>query len=254
MFDVQEVSVSFQGNMILHNLSFRIRSGETLTVVGPNGAGKSTLLKVFLRIYPPQSGRITVHEHPLSSLSRKELARLVGYVPQNLNQELPFTVKQFLEFSHYPYSDQNGSILRDRIHRPIQMTGIESILNRRMETLSGGELRKAYVAGALAQNTDVLLLDEPTTFLDPQYKGEILDIFTRLNEEEDRTVVIVTHDLNEVVKRGDRVLGLKEGEKQVLCQTDQFFEKDVLKRMYGVSFQCQDVPGRKVPFVSIGHP
>lgn len=241
MIEFVDVSVNLGEQSVLKNLSFRIQAGETLCLVGHNGSGKSTLLKLLIRQFQNQNGDIYVKDTPLSDLSQKALARTIGYVPQNPPKSVPFTVKEFLKMGRFPYQNWQEPD-EETIRSAARTAEIQHLFDRRIQTLSGGELRKIYIAGALVQEPDLLLFDEPTTFLDPRYKHEVLKIIQHVCDEENKSVLVVTHDLNEVVPWGDRILALKDGQKQFLGTPDSFYDANLLEELYGEPFQFAELP------------
>lgn len=216
MLRTEKFSFSFSGPPTLDDLSFEVAAGEYLSIIGPNGAGKSTLLKCLLRLHDRgrAEGLISVKGRPLSDYGQKELARIISYVPQAGGWIPPFTVTELLRLSRFPYatstSGLNASDLK-AVDRALELTGLASMAGRYLKTLSGGERQKAYLAAALAQETEVMLLDEPASFLDPRHAADLSALLRNLNQKEGLTMVTVTHDLNHPLMSGGRVLVLKSG-------------------------------------------
>jgi len=243
---------SVDGKVILRDVSFEVAPGEYVTIVGPNGAGKSTLLKCLMRILRGGAGRIEVAGRPLQSYTQRQLARRIGYVPQADGRTAPFTVEQFVLLSRYPYlSPFSAASRRDRqaVHAALETTDTMELAGRRMETLSGGERQLVYIAAALAQEADILLLDEPTTFLDYRHQTAIRRVLSRANQQHRVTILAVSHDVSAAALESHRILGLCAG-KIVFCGTpEQLMRPEILRRIYHTEFLLVDHPQSPLPVV-----
>jgi iron complex transport system ATP-binding protein len=236
---VEDFSCRIGEREILCRLSFSVAPGEFVCLVGPNGAGKSTLLKCLHRIRTGAGGRIEIAGRPLADYTQKELARLQGYVPQADGRYLPFTAGEFVLMGRYPHLSPFASVReadRRAVAEALQQTGTAALAERWMGSLSGGERQKVLIAAALAQEASVLLLDEPTTFLDPCHQTEILHILRAVNRERRVTVLAVTHDLNVAALLSDRVLALKAGCLAFQGSAAELMRNDVLRRIYDKDF------------------
>ncbi len=218
VIEVENLAFSLKGASgdaaILKGLSFSVAAGEYISVIGPNGAGKSTLLKCLVGVNSAWSGSVRINGGPVNRYTRRELARFISYVPQTNDHLVPFTVKEFVSMGRYPYLgpfSALGKEDRNAVGNALEVTGMKEFAARGISTLSGGERQKALIAGALAQAADIMLLDEPTTFLDPKQRHEIVRILKRINREEGTTVVAVTHDINTAALFSNGILALKEG-------------------------------------------
>jgi iron complex transport system ATP-binding protein len=241
---------------ILRGVSFSVRSGEYLSIIGPNGAGKTTLLRCLDRILTGGSGRIEVFGRPLGDFTQKELARRLGYVPQADGRVFPFTVEQFVLMGRYPYLSPFSSIRREdreAVRDALQMTGTRQFQDRLLDTLSGGERQKVFIAAALAQGADVLLLDEPTTFLDYRHQAEIRELLARVNHS-GTTIVAVTHDVNRAVLDSDRIVALREGSVAFCGRPEDVMQPSVLGRIYGTEFLLVEHPHAALPMIVPGTP
>jgi len=240
---------------ILSGISFAVEEGSFVSVIGPNGAGKTTLLKCLNRILPGGEGRVEIFGVPLERLRRKELARRLSYVPQGEGRRVEFTVYEFVLMGRYPHLSP-FSVLTEKDHaaveRALTATGAAEFSDRRLSTLSGGESQKALIAAALAQQAAVLLLDEPTTFLDYKRRVEILALLGKLNREEGLTVVAVTHDLSDFVFASDRVLALRGGRLVFSGKPGELVRGGVLEEIYDTGFRFVKHPetGEPVPLPS----
>lgn len=237
---------------ILKDISLTVREGEYVSVVGPNGAGKTTLLKCLNRIYTGGKGTIEIAGRPLRAYSQRELARIMSYVPQVNGGILPYSVNEFVLMGRYPYLGPFSSTRpedREAVDRALDMTGLAGLGDRFLDSLSGGERQKVFVAAALAQGAKILLLDEPATFLDPRHQVEINLILKRVNRESGVTIISVTHDINTAFAWSEKVLALKNGEAVYCGPTNEIIEKNLLAEIYGISFRLVAQPGSEIPLV-----
>lgn len=242
---------------ILRDISFEVRRGEYLSIIGPNGAGKTTLLKCLDRILAGGSGEIRVAGRPLASYHQRELARRLSYVPQADGRQFPFTAEQFVLMGRYPYLSPFSSIGpedRRAVHEALEQTGTLEFADRLLGTLSGGERQKVYIAAALAQGAETLLLDEPTTFLDYRHQTEIRDVLVRANRESKVTMVAVTHDVNRAVLDSDRILALVEGRLVFCGRPEELMTPEVLARIYQTSLVLVEHPSTGLPVIVPGAP
>jgi len=250
--DVRDFSFRIGAAEILRKVSFSVEEGEYLAIVGPNGAGKTTLVKCLDRIYTGGTGEIEVFGRPLASYRQKELARRISYVPQAEGDVGPFTVEQFVLMGRYPHLSPFATVRReDRrlVREMLETTAIAQFADRRLSTLSGGERQKVYIAAALAQGADVLLLDEPTTFLDYHHQAAVRDLLSALNKQSGVTVVTVTHDLNHAVLEADRIVALREGAVVFSGPPAEIMDEQVLARIYETPFVLVDHPQSDVPVI-----
>jgi iron complex transport system ATP-binding protein len=249
---IDRFSFSLGKKEILHDVTFDVHQGEYLSIVGPNGAGKTTLIKCLDRIYRHGSGRIEVFDKPLSQYHQKDLARLLSYVPQADGRVFPFTVEQFVLMGRYPYLSPFSSIGREdrqAVREALEETGTEEFAQRLLTTLSGGERQKVFIAAALAQGAQVLLLDEPTTFLDYHHQAEIRELLTRVNRASGVTVVAVTHDVNRAALDSDRIVAIRAGSVVFCGRPDEIMKPAVLEAIYGTPFLLVDHPGAELPVI-----
>ncbi len=203
------------GRTILAEIDLELEEKECLAVVGPNGAGKTTLLKIMAGLLPPSHGALTWEESPYDEISRKDLARRISYVPQNRPLRIPLTVEQLVLLGRYPYLSPfrlaPGKKDYDVVNESLELAGMETFRGRRLETLSGGERQSAFIAAALAQEAEILILDEPTAHLDPSHQRDVAALLLRLKQEQGLTILAATHDLNFASLIADRILALRAG-------------------------------------------
>lgn len=212
--EVRNFTLTRGSRTILREISFTVARGESVAIIGPNGAGKTSLLKCLIRILRGGPGRILVDGRPLERYGQAELARRLAYVPQADGRATPFTVREFVEMARYPHLGPLAPVRPEderAVLRALEDTAMAPFAERPMDALSGGERQKAYLAAALAQEAEILLLDEPTAFLDPPRQVEILLTLARVREERGTTILFVTHDVNEALTHASSVIALREG-------------------------------------------
>ena len=237
MLRVEKYSFSLGDRLILDGLDFQLSRGDYLSVIGPNGAGKSTLLKCLMRLHERDrsSGSISVSGRPLGDYGQKELARTISYVPQAGGWIPPFTVEELFRLSRYPYVGLNGVLgTADvaAVSRALELTEMSPFAGRSLREISGGERQRAFLGAALAQGADLMLLDEPASFLDPKHAADLDVLLRTLNREEGLTMITVTHDLNHPLRAEGRVLVLREGRQIFFGPADGLLENEVLERAY----------------------
>jgi iron complex transport system ATP-binding protein len=226
----------------LEQLSFHVAVGEILGIVGPNGSGKSSLLKLLAGLLSPHRGTILLGGQQARRLSQLNIARLVAVVPQEYVQIFPFTVAETVLMGRFPHRKSrfwsvgfgdDTEVDLVRAHEAMSETDVLSLADRLVSDLSGGERQRVIIARALAQEPKILLLDEPTAFLDINHQIEICSLIGRLRAERQLTVVLVSHDLNVASQNCDRVLMLKEGKLCRIGSPDETIRPDVLRIVYG---------------------
>lgn len=244
----EDFGFSFPHTPILQGIHFCLEPGAYLSIIGPNGSGKSTLLKCFLRLHETgrTNGRLHVRGRDLASYSQRELAHLIAFVPQAGGRIPPFSVAEFLKLSRYPYASRQRAFRAEddeNVAHALALTGTEHLAEKRLDALSGGERQKAYLAAALAQGTDILLLDEPASFLDPRHAAELNALLKRLNRERRLTVLTVTHDLNHPLDAGGQTLVLRHGRQLYFGPSDALAARGVLEEAFGHTFTYLSHPG-----------
>ncbi len=225
---------------LLDHVTFRIQSGEFVSVIGANGAGKTTLARCLIRFVDKTSGGIDLFGRDQTDYCQKELARLIGYVPQNTHYTGAFSVQDFCLLSRFPHTRRFAPVSqedRDHVENALEITGTLSFATRQVATLSGGERQRVFLAAALAQQTKILLIDEPTAHLDYLHQHQVIDILMRMNREQHVTVIAITHDLHHAVLASHRVIALKSGQMTFNGAPSDLVKGGNLRAVYGVDFQ-----------------
>ncbi|GGF57360.1 ABC transporter ATP-binding protein [Marmoricola endophyticus] len=236
--DASGVSVAYQRTRVVHDVSVQLHAGRVTALIGPNGSGKSTLLRAFTRLHPPESGHVTLRDaEPVSALSPRNLARRLTLLSQNRQAPGGVTVREVVEYGRHPHrgrwggGDADGAAVVDRV---MTLTGVAPLAERAVDTLSGGQLQRVWLASCLAQDTRVLLLDEPTTFLDLRYQVELLDIVRDLADDHGIAVGVVLHDLDQAAALADEVVLLVAGRVHAYGPVDEVLTADHLTTAYEI--------------------
>ena len=249
-----------ENDWALRELTCEIRAGEVFGVIGPNGSGKSSLLKLLARLLRPQEGRVDLLGQTLAAMRQDAVARMVALVPQESQQVFPFTIAEVVlmgRFAHHRSRWNFGGLgweTREDIRlAAAAMTDmdISHLAHRPITDVSGGERQRAIIARALTQQPSVLLLDEPTAFLDLNHQLEICRILRRLNDERGLTVVLVSHDLNLASQYCDRLMLLREGRPYSIGVPQEVIRQDVLEAVYGCTVLVDRHPISGLPRVTL---
>ena len=232
----QNICVSINDKEIVHNLSLEIPEGKVTAIIGPNGCGKSTTLKALSRILP-YKGSVTFKGSEMSGLSQREFAKSLAILTQSPQAPSDLTVNDLVEMGRFPHRGflgRGGKDDKEHVEWALAQTGVTAMRNRLLNTLSGGERQRAWIAMALAQRPEVLLLDEPTTYLDICHQLEIMQLIGRLNQELGLTVVMVVHDLNHAIMYADHVVVVKAGKLVTSGAPREIITADLLAEVFKV--------------------
>ncbi len=243
----------YDSRPLLQNVSLRLEKSEILGIIGPNGAGKSTLLRCINGFLQPSSGLIFLNDMAVKDMSLRQLARLMGYVPQNTTRIFPATVFDTVLMGRRPHLNWRCSRAdKQKVARALSLMGIEDLAMRDFEQLSGGQQQKVLIAQALAQEVEVLLLDEPTSNLDIRHQLETMNIITDLARDEDLSVVMAIHDLNLASRYADNLLMMKGGKVFASGEPGSVLTIENIREVYGVEASVRVESGR--PFVVLISP
>lgn len=218
-------------------LNVEIEKGKITTILGPNGSGKSTLLSIFAGLNKPTSGEVSINGKSINSLKQKELAREIAIVHQQNTVPSDITVKELVAYGRIPhkkYFQGNNESDDEIIEWAIKRTGLENLKDKAVMGMSGGERQRAFIAMSLAQKSEILFLDEPTTYLDIYHQIEILELVKELNDEEDLTVVMVLHDINQAIKYSDNVIVMKSGQVIASGNANKVINMSLLNNVYNI--------------------
>ena len=235
--DIKNLVLGYEDKIIVNNIDISISKGEITILIGANGCGKSTLLSGMSRLLIPKEGNVFLEGKSIHDYKPKELAKKLAILPQGPIAPEGITVKELCYFGRNPYKSLFGGRSKEDeeiVNWAIEVTGLKEFEDRKLDSLSGGQRQRAWIAMSLTQDTDILLLDEPTTYLDMSYQHEVLEVLEKLNKEKNITVVIVLHELNNACRFADNIIGFKKG--KVICEGKPLdvITKENLKKIYGI--------------------
>ncbi|GGV38389.1 ABC transporter ATP-binding protein [Streptomyces griseoflavus] len=240
------MTVAYDGTDVLHGAALTLRPGEVTALVGPNGSGKSTLLRTVARLQRPRTAALTLDTATDAlALSPREFSRRVALLLQARPTPSGLTVRDVVEFGRYPHRGRWGGADpggRAAVDRALALTGVSELAGRGAEHLSGGQLQRVWLAGCLAQETGVLLLDEPTTYLDLRYQVELLDLMRDLAEDHGITVGVVLHDLDQAASVADRIVLLASGRVVAEGRPEEVLTPERLTEVYGIRIDVDTDP------------
>lgn len=257
MLKIDSITVCYGEIEILHKVTLEVHAGEVVSLIGPNGAGKTTMLRAISGVLPLQSGSVEVNGKDISTMPISERARLLAVVPQARKLTPEYTVQQAVTMGRTPYLGWLGNPSKkdlDKVYWAIDRTGISELVDRRVDELSGGEQQLVLVARALAQDSPVILLDEPTAHLDLRHQATILDLVHSLASERNLAVLMSLHDLNLVSIFSDRIALIDQGLILADGQPQDVLTRDQLSHVYQVPLDIIQHPHRDIPLVLLnGH-
>jgi iron complex transport system ATP-binding protein len=245
VLQTKDLTLSYGERTIIDELNIDIPQGEISVFIGGNGCGKSTLLRSIARLLKPKQGSVLLDGEAISRLSTKEVARKMAILPQSPTAPEGLTVLQLVKQGRYPHqtwlkqwSQEDEEIVRDAL----KATKMEELQHRKVDELSGGQRQRAWIALTLAQDTDIILLDEPTTYLDMTHQIEILDLLFELNEKEQRTIVMVLHDLNLACRYAHNIVAIRD--KQIYAQgkPEEVISCELVKNVFDMDCQVSRDP------------
>jgi len=241
ILEAEKISFSFQsGTLALDQVGFRLDQGETLSVIGPNGSGKSTLIRVLSSVLKPESGKISLQQKPLAEFSKNELARKIAVVPQQTQITFSYTVLEIVLMGRAPYLKRfqlEGKRDLEMAKKALLLTDCAELSDRRIDEISGGEKQRVILARALAQEPEILLLDEPTAHLDLHHQIKFMQLLSRLRLESKISVLFTTHDLNLASIFADQILILDRGKVAGLGKPEQVLNPELLSRVYQIKLK-----------------
>jgi iron complex transport system ATP-binding protein len=255
LIQIRDLHFAVSGKDILRGVSLEVNQGDYVSIVGPNGAGKTTLVKCISRVYTKWTGSISIDGKDIHQVSQRELARRLSYVPQAEGRSLPFTAFEFVLMGRYPHLSPFTSVSgndKRLAEETMETAGVLAFRDRNMNTLSGGERQMVFIAAALAQEADILLLDEPASFLDYRHQVEVTRLLKQLHRERNISVISVSHDINAAIAGSNRVIAIKEGSIIFSGTPEETAAPEILETIYDTSFTCTPSPSRPLPYVSAG--
>jgi len=254
MIEVNSVSFRYHEDWVLDGVSFRVERGEFVGVIGPNGSGKTTLLKILYRLLTPQKGKILFELAPMEKIERADIAKRIAVVAQETHLFFPFTVLETVLMGRSPYLGhlmfENEKDL-EVAKKAMVWTKILPFSERPMDELSGGERKRVFIARALAQEPEVILLDEPTASLDIQHQIDFLDLILTLNRERGLTIIMASHDINIASEFCDRLILLQGGRIYKMGTPEEVITKENIEMVYGCEVWIDQNPISGMPRISV---
>ncbi|WP_339173062.1 ABC transporter ATP-binding protein [Paenibacillus sp. FSL H7-0943] len=254
MFTVDSISIRYEQKNIINNFSFSVKRGEIVSIIGPNGSGKSTLLKAVSRLIPYHTGAVTLEGTDLKSMTAKQVARKMCMLSQKNQAPNDMTVIDLVSYGRYPHKKWFEKLNHkdmDIVDWALEKTHLKDYKDRAVSSLSGGESQRAWIAMALAQRPLVMLLDEPTTYLDISHQHEVLELVRELNQDMGMTVVMVLHDLNQASTYSDSIVVVQAGEKAMYGTPNEVMTTDMIRDIYRMDAEVQYVPTETKPRIHL---
>ncbi|WP_127507239.1 ABC transporter ATP-binding protein [Paenibacillus humicus] len=237
MLEAKGLALSYGGAHVFENLDLTLPEGKVTVFIGSNGCGKSTLLRSMARLLKPQQGSVVIDGSDISRMSTKEVARKLAILPQGPQAPEGLSVLQLVKQGRYPYQSWLQQWSREdeaAVAEALEATGMSELSERSVDSLSGGQRQRAWIAMTLAQQTGIILLDEPTTYLDLTHQIEVLDLLDELNASEKRTVVMVLHDINLACRYADHIVAIKEGSIYAQGAPEQVVSSAMIEEVFGL--------------------
>ncbi len=246
------IDAGYHHKTIVTNVSVTIPQNKISVILGANGSGKSTLLKTFARLLPLQGGQIVLDGNKISEIPSRQLARKLGLLPQSSVAPEGIRVIDLVSRGRFPYRQFLKSMSREdyaAVEEAMEIMGITELADQAVDELSGGQRQRVWIALALAQQTDILLLDEPTTFLDIAYQIEILDLLTELNRKRNTTILMVLHDINLSARYADYLYAMKKGRLVAEGTPQDIITPELMEEVYGLSCDVITDPVSQLPMI-----
>jgi len=253
ILDIKNISLYYRNKLILEDISFAVGAGEFFVIIGPNGAGKTSLLKILAGLVNNDRGTVLVRGKNISDYTRRSLSQVLAIVPQQIEVGFPFSVAETVIMGRTPHLGilgLEGKEDFDIARQAMEFTDVAHLADRKLHQLSGGELQRAIIARAICQQPAIILLDEPTTALDPAHQLKIMDLMEKFRREHGTTIIMVSHDLNLASMYGDRLLLLKEGRVVKSGAPGSVLNKALLEESYGCQMQVDESPVGQVARVT----
>jgi iron complex transport system ATP-binding protein len=250
---IENLHFSYDKTPVLSDLSFCVENNAFFIIIGPNGSGKSTLLKIIAGIVQPSAGHIHIHEKSISEYPKKSLAKTISWVPQMTSVDFPFTVRDVVLMGRAPHLGLLGLENKTDILKAmeaLEFTGVAHLAGRNINHLSGGEQQRVFIARAICQDTEILLLDEPTASLDLAHQVRIMDLMEKLKAEKQTTIVMVSHDINLAAMYGDVLLLISKGKIVQSGPPTQVITFQTLEETYGCTLLVDESPLGQYPRIT----
>lgn len=246
----ESIQVAYDQTIVIDDLSLQIPHQKITTIIGANGCGKSTLLKALTRIQAINKGQILLDGQAIAQLPTKEVAKKLALLPQVLEATEGISVYELISYGRFPHQKYLGNLTkhdRDKIHWAMEVTKVVEFAKLDVDSLSGGQRQRVWIAMALAQDTDTIFLDEPTTYLDMNHQLEVLELLQRLNRQTQKTIVMVLHDLNLSARFSDYLIAMKNGSIKYQGDVKEIMTAPILRDIFQIDAQIIEDPIHKRP-------
>ena len=243
---LENFSSGYKNNFVVSNINLSVNSGEWLGVIGPNGSGKSTLIKGILRIIRSFEGNIYLKNKDIKFFSNKKISQTISFLPQQLNSNLMLTVRQLVALGRSPYKefwefDLNKND-QEKINQSLNLVDMYGLKDKQINQISGGQLQRAYLALALAQEPEILILDEPTNALDLKYQIKLLEIIKDLKLNSNISVITILHDLNLAARYSEKIIALKNGKSIGYGSCNEIINEKFIKEIFDINVLVSETP------------
>ncbi|GEP83860.1 ferrichrome transport ATP-binding protein [Staphylococcus piscifermentans] len=248
----QQVTIGYGEHVIVSDLDVEIPDGKVTSIIGPNGCGKSTLLKALSRLLSVKNGEILLDGKNIHTQSTKEIAKKIAILPQSPDVADGLTAGELVSYGRFPHQKGFGRLSaedKEEIDWALKVTGTYDFKHRAINDLSGGQRQRVWIAMALAQKTDIIFLDEPTTYLDISHQLEILELVQELNREHGTTIVMVLHDINQAIRFSDHLIAMKGGDIVSSGETHEVLTKDILEQVFNIDAELSTDPRTGKPML-----
>lgn len=246
----ESIQVAYDQTVVIDDLSLQIPHQKITTIIGANGCGKSTLLKALTRIQAINKGQILLDGQAIAQLPTREVAKKLALLPQVLEATEGISVYELISYGRFPHQKYLGNLTkhdRDKIHWAMEVTKVVEFAKLDVDSLSGGQRQRVWIAMALAQDTDTIFLDEPTTYLDMNHQLEVLELLQRLNRQTQKTIVMVLHDLNLSARFSDYLIAMKNGSIKYQGDVKEIMTAPILRDIFQIDAQIIEDPIHKRP-------
>ena len=250
--EARDLTLAYDGEPIIKDLSLQIPAGQITALVGGNGCGKSTLLRSLARLMAPKGGSVYLDSQSIFRMSTRDVARQLGILPQGPVAPEGLTVRDLVAQGRYPHQawfQQWTAADEDAVVKALEATSMAKFASRPLEALSGGQRQRAWIAMALAQGTEILLLDEPTTYLDMAHQIDVLDLLCDLNQQEGRTIVMVLHDLNQACRYAHHLVAIRGGNIWAQGEPTRVVTQAMVRNVFGMECHICSDPVSGTPLV-----
>lgn len=250
MLKVKNLSFSYSGVKVLENINFNLEKGKIYILLGKNGSGKSTLIKLIANILKFKNGEIYFENKKINELNPKEFSKKIAYLAQENNFFYDLSVYEIVKMGRYAQKNKNKEFEKNLILNALLETGVLELKDRNINELSGGQRQRVLISRLLCQDSPLILLDEPISFLDLKYQREVLKILKKLKSK-NKTILMILHDLNLASEFADEIIFIKDGKIVKIEKPEKIIEKDIIKNVFDLDVEIKENPIYKTPYIFV---